>query len=158
MNARRRGKLQLYFDGLCEPSYAGGPRNPGGCACYGWVLYDGAERIATGQGVVARGVPGATNNVAEYSALREGLEYVYSHFAQGTALEVRGDSQLVIRQFNGEWRVRSALLQPLLLAVQSLARGLSVDARWIPREENQEADRLSREAYTAETGLTLAEV
>src|SRR5512137_2298452 len=61
--------ISIYFDGLCRP------RNPGGVATYGYVIYRDGEKIKSGYGVVGSG-PGMTNNVAEYSALKQAAEWV----------------------------------------------------------------------------------
>jgi ribonuclease HI len=139
------GGYILYFDGLCEP------RNPGGIACYGWLIKSNDEVLASGHGEVCRG-PGATNNVAEYTALIRGLEALAALGLTGAAVEVRGDSLLVVKQVRGEWRVRAANLRPLHARARKLAAQLDVTLRWVPREQNTEADALSRKAYQETSG------
>jgi ribonuclease HI len=61
---------------------------------------------------------------------------------------VRGDSQLVIRQLNGEYAVKSPRIAPLYARVKELLRFFhNVKLEWVPRELNAEADALSRAAY-----------
>jgi len=135
---------QLYFDGLCEPG------NPGGIACYGWLIRSSGAIVASGRGEAARG-PAATNNVAEWAALIAGLEAARAAGIVGR-LEVHGDSQLVCNQVTGRWRVNAANLRPLFNKARSLiaalaAAGCQVRVQWIPRAKNAEADALSRQAY-----------
>jgi ribonuclease HI len=87
----------------------------------------------------------ATNNVAEYSALILGLEVARPH--QPERLIVRMDSQLVIRQLLGEYKVKQAHLKPLFnQARELLASFPTVALEYIPREENSEADALANQA------------
>lgn len=133
--------LTVFFDGLCEP------RNPGGIACYGWlILGDNGEIVTTGKGVATQG-QGATNNVAEYHALLASLEAVRK-MAVSERIEVKGDSQLVINQVTGVWQCKAANLRPLWSRARQLAQELGdVEFRWVPRAQNEQADSLSRQAY-----------
>jgi len=134
--------LTLYFDGLCEPV------NPGGIACFGWLLLDERGQVVQeGNGVEARG-PDATNNVAEWAALERGLRAAAA--LRPESLEIRGDSQLVINQLTGSWRMNAVHLRPYRERCLYLLRGCQWAARWIPREQNEAADALSRKAYRAE--------
>jgi len=130
-------------DGLCEPV------NPGGTACYGWVAYRGREKIGEGCGVICSG-PEATNNVAEYTAVIKALEWLLKNGFAGEEVEVRSDSQLCIYQLQGFYAVRSPRILPLYEKAVSLVRKFKrVRFRWVPREENEEADALSRKAYSS---------
>ena len=84
----------------------------------------------------------ATNNVAEYYALITALDYAA---AEGIArLRVRSDSELLVRQMQGRYKVKSADLRPLHERAQKLARGLAFFAiEHVPREQNKEADELA---------------
>lgn len=130
----------VYFDGACEPF------NPGGLGTYGYAIYDEAgRRLARGYGVACHG-DGCTNNVAEYTALREALKKALE---LGCAeVSIKGDSQLVVKQMRGEWGVNSLRLLNLKEEVEGLlGRFAKWEIEWIPREENREADGLSRIAY-----------
>jgi len=135
--------LIVYCDGLCEPV------NPGGTACYGWVVYrSSGERITEGTGICPESGKEATNNVAEYSAVIAALEWLASNGLTKERVRVRGDSRLVINQLSGMWNVNAPNMRVLYLRVKELARNFEhVGYQWIPREENTEADALSREAY-----------
>jgi ribonuclease HI len=87
----------------------------------------------------------ATNNVAEYRALIAGLERALEHGVQ--RLTVRADSELVVKQLRGEYRVRDEKLKPLYeLARRLIASFARVELRHVRREFNAEADRLANEA------------
>jgi ribonuclease HI len=127
-------KAKLYTDG--------GSRGNPGPAAYAFVLEaeDGTVLDARGETI---GV--ATNNVAEYSALVAGLERAVE--AGVTELEVVSDSELVVKQMRGEYKVKNKALQSLFLDASRLARGLShVRYTAVRREHNELADSLVNEA------------
>lgn len=134
--------IEVYFDGLCQP------RNPGGVACYAYVVKKGGQNIQTDYGVAGEPFSkDSTNNVAEYTALLKALQWLDSNGYHGASIEVRGDSRLIVNQVNGEFKVRTKRLVPLYLAVLELIKKFKLNIKWIPREENAEADRLSNVAY-----------
>lgn len=134
------GTATVWFDGACEP------RNPGGHGTYGIVIEDDeGTTLATDRGYIGEG-NGVTNNVAEYTGLIEALEYVHDRNTDAH-VTVHGDSQLAIRQMTGQYRVRSDRLRPLWQKAQTLARDLDVSFEWVPREQNEHADSLSRREY-----------
>ena len=90
----------------------------------------------------------ATNNVAEYQALLAGLELALDRGVE--RLDVFLDSELVVRQVNGQYKVKDAGLKPLhAQACQLLSRFHEVDVKHVRREQNAEADRLVNEALDA---------
>jgi len=127
-------KATLYTDG--------GARGNPGPAAYAYVLEaeDGTVLDARGEAI---GV--ATNNVAEYRALVAGLRRALE--AGVSELEVVSDSELVVRQMQGSYRVKNRKLQELFLEASRLARELGrVRYRAVRREHNELADRLVNEA------------
>jgi ribonuclease HI len=86
-----------------------------------------------------------TNNVAEYEALLWGLRS--AHALGAARLHVMADSELVVRQMRGEYRVKNEGLRPLFAAAQALRRRFD-DVRFdhVRRAENAEADALANEA------------
>lgn len=140
----KASRVIINCDGLCEPI------NPGGIAIYGFAARRGPELLSEDSGVVARG-PAATNNLAEYTAVIKALEWAQGNVPLGEPVVVRTDSQLVVNQVNGEWAVKSSKIWPLhkraQLALAQLRRQHSVRVEWVPRELNEEADRLTRMAY-----------
>jgi ribonuclease HI len=93
---------------------------------------------------IARGIGETTNNVAEYTAMIEGLARAKELGA--TSVTLRSDSQLLINQLTGRYRVKALHLQPLHRRARSIAAGFDrVSFEHVPREENVEADRLANE-------------
>ncbi len=123
----------------------GGARGNPGPAAYGYVLEaeDGTVLDARGKKI---GV--ATNNVAEYRALIAGLEAALSHGV--TDLDVVSDSELLVKQMRGEYKVKNAALKTLSTQAAALGRDLdSVSYIAVRREHNELADRLVNEALDA---------
>ena len=131
-------KARLFTDG-------GARGNPGpAAAAYVLEADDGHVLAAHGEVI---GV--ATNNVAEYSALVAGLAKAVEVGVD--ELEVVSDSELLVKQMNGEYRVKSPPLVELSLEASHLARQLGrVRYRAVRRIENELADRLVNEALDAE--------
>jgi ribonuclease HI len=120
----------------------GGARGNPGPAAYGYVLEtdDGTVLAAHGETI---GV--ATNNVAEYRALVAGLEKALELAVD--EVEVVSDSELLVRQMRGVYRVKNRALQELSLEASRLARKVGkVTYRAVRREENELADSLVNEA------------
>lgn len=137
--------LTINFDGLCEPV------NPGGVATYGFVVIKDGEIIHRAKGVVGEGL-GMTNNVAEYSGVIAALRWIAENHPTCTEVIARGDSNLVINQATGAWRIKSATSKRYAPIVRELAARLNCRFQWIPRELNEDADELSREAYREYVG------
>lgn len=130
-------KARLFTDG--------GARGNPGPAAYGFVLEaeDGTVLAAEGQAI---GV--ATNNVAEYSGLVAGLRKAIELHVPD--VEVVSDSELMVKQMRGEYRVKNDALRGLFLEAGTLARELaSVEYRHVKRAHNELADRLVNEALDA---------
>src|SRR5687768_1434911 len=127
-------KARLFTDG-------GARGNPGpAAAAYVLEADDGHVLAAHGEAI---GV--ATNNVAEYSALVAGLERAVE--AGVDELEVVSDSELLVKQMRGEYRVRNRALQDLVLDASRLARKVGrVKYTAVRREHNELADSLVNEA------------
>ncbi len=85
-----------------------------------------------------------TNNMAEYTAVIRALET--AHQMKESEVHVKSDSQLVIRQLTGDYKVKDAKLKPLKRMIDKLCQGLKVSFEHVPREKNKEADKLAKEA------------
>jgi ribonuclease HI len=123
----------------------GGARGNPGPAAYGYVLEteDGTVLAAQGETI---GV--ATNNVAEYSALIAGLEKALE-LGVGE-VEVVSDSELMVKQMRGEYRVKNEVLRGLFLEASRLARQVgNVSYTAVRREHNKLADQLVNDALDA---------
>ena len=132
--------ITIYFDGLCRP------KNPGGVATYGFLIYKDGKKVKSGSGVIGSGA-GMTNNVAEYSALKRAAEWVSRH-GDDDEIVIKGDSQLVIHQMNGTWQIKSETSKKFVPEIRRLLRSRKMRFIWIPREQNAEADLLSNLAYS----------
>ncbi len=134
------GRVVVHFDGA---SVSTGGQYHGG---WGYTIEgEGMEHEGCGR-VAASGQ--ATNNVAEYTAILEALEFLRSRGYQGP-VRILGDSQLVVRQFSGEYQVRAPHLKPHHQKLLELASSFShVEMEWVPRELNQRADALSKRGLT----------
>jgi len=120
----------------------GGSRGNPGSSAYGALLKD----ADTGELIAERGesIGIATNNVAEYRGLIAGLELAAEQ-APGAEIEVRMDSELVVQQMAGNWRIKHPSMKPLAAEASRLAPA-GTTFTWVPREENAHADRLVNEA------------
>jgi ribonuclease HI len=129
------GTLHLFTDG--------GSRGNPGQAAIGCVLEDPAAGKILREHCERIGI--VTNNVAEYQALIAGLKLA-KHY-RPNRLICHLDSELVVRQLNGEYRVRVPTLQPLVDEIQALSQEFSsVTFTHIPREDNHRADALVNRA------------
>lgn len=127
-------KARLFTDG--------GARGNPGPAAFGYVLEaeDGTVLAAKGERI---GV--ATNNVAEYRALIAGLEKALELAVP--EVEVVSDSELLVKQMNGEYKVKNEALRGLSIQASQLAREIGrVSYTAVRREHNEHADRLVNEA------------
>jgi ribonuclease HI len=128
-------RITVHFDGACDP-------NPGGHAGWGAVIsINGAtEGIC---GYVGFG-PAMSNNVAEYAGLIGALEELLRRGLENEPIQIFGDSNLVIQQMSGRWKVGKGLYfdncQKALLLKKKFA---DLRFTWIPRERNSDADVLS---------------
>lgn len=132
-----------------------------------WILYsDGASRgnpgqagagafIVNGDGVehpISVYIGKRTNNQAEYEGVIHGLKRLGELGAKD--IEIRSDSELMVRQLNGQYRVKNPELLELYLHVRQLMMQFDrVVIEHVPREENKRADQLANEAIDRELGL-----
>lgn len=144
------GSTRLFSDSHPPPPPAGvhianidgASRGNPGPASYAVVLRDPGGQIVL---ELAKNIGRETNNVAEYYALLAALDYATSHAIR--ALRIRSDSELLVRQMQGRYKVKSADLKPLHERASKLARQLEYFAiEHVPRELNREADGLANVA------------
>ncbi|MEK7590897.1 MAG: ribonuclease HI family protein [Patescibacteria group bacterium] len=129
------GTLHLFTDG--------GSRGNPGQAAVAAILEDPTEGKVLREHYERIGIE--TNNVAEYRALIEGLKIAERYHPNRLIAHL--DSELVVRQLNGEYRVKMASLQPLVEEIQELSmRFPDIVFKHIPREDNYRADRLVNKA------------
>ena len=127
------GRAHVYFDGASRG-------NPGPAAV-GWV-------VVTSDGIVTEGsktIESTTNNKAEYEALIQAIT-VAAEYGFDT-VQIRGDSQLVVKQVRGEWDTNDPDLREYRIDVHEILRNFE---EWtiehVPREINERADELANEA------------
>ena len=124
---------QAWFDGAAEP-------NPGQRGIGAVLKGPAGERIE-----ISENIGYGSNNEAEYSALIAVLDAAIK--AKVQKLDVFGDSQLVIMQVSGQWKINTKTLVPLCQSARKLKGQISkVTLKWIRREKNLEADALSKRA------------
>ena len=128
----------LFFDGCCEP------RNPGGTAGYGAIIYRGDKEVWRHAGMLPAS-PTNSNNVAEYLALNAALDWFLTNGLTDGPILIKGDSQLVINQCSGKWRIKGGLYAEYARAAcAKLTSFRSIRLEWVNRKENALADELSK--------------
>lgn len=134
--------IEVFFDGLCQP------RNPGGIACYAFLIRRDGKIEHSEYGLATEPFSkDSTNNVAEYTALIKALDWL-SRNRVSEPIRIASDSKLVVSQLNGVYKVKSKRIIPLYRRALSLMNSFSdIQIRWVPREENGEADALTNRAY-----------
>lgn len=125
--------------GVYVANIDGASRGNPGPASYAVVLRDPNGKVVL---ELAKNIGRETNNVAEYYALLAALDYAASHAIP--AIRIRSDSELLVRQMQGRYKVKSAELKPLHERASKLARQLGYfTIEHVPREKNRDADALA---------------
>jgi len=126
----------------------GGSRGNPGPAAYGVVMRDPRGHVVAR---LRKYIGRSTNNVAEYYGLIAALDYAQSN--QVRALEVESDSELLVKQMRGQYKVKSADLQPLYERAKKMSQSFaSFHIRHVYRHHNREADALANEAMDEVSG------
>jgi ribonuclease HI len=129
MSFHRARRMCAFVDGAAEPT------NPGPMGA-GYVLWGNDGELIEAMGHYWGW---GSNNTAEYMALIMAAEAAVSYGA--TALDVKSDSQLVVKQVHGQWRVHQEHLRPLHEKALKLLNGIGPwTLKWIPREQNEQAN------------------
>jgi ribonuclease HI len=132
-------ELTIYIDGASRS-------NPGEAGA-GVFILNGGEPVAR----IARYLGITTNNVAEYTAAIVALEEALR--LRATAVRLFADSELLVRQLNGLYKVKSEGLKPLHKKARELIAKIGrVEVQYIPREKNKEADALANKAIDEKIG------
>jgi ribonuclease HI len=137
-------KFIIYTDG--------GSRGNPGKAAIGVVIYNEKEQIIKKYGEYLGDA--LTNNEAEYSAVIFALKKFKAIFgktlAKNTDLEIRSDSELLVKQMNAEYKILDGKIQKFFMEIWNLKMDFkSVKFKAVPREKNIEADKLVNEALDA---------
>ena len=126
-------ELTIYTDGASR-------NNPGEAGAGVYILQDNKP-----VGEIAQYLGKTTNNIAEYKAAILGLEHAVKQGA--TRVNLFADSELLVKQLNGQYKVKNEGLKPLhAQAKELIAKIGSVEVQYIPREMNKEADALANKA------------
>jgi 2-C-methyl-D-erythritol 2,4-cyclodiphosphate synthase len=132
-------ELILYTDGASRG-------NPGPAAS-GWVLFDGYGMLVHESGSKLGQL---TNNEAEYAALIEALNWLTTTLGSDFRLTLRMDSELIVKQLRGEYKIKAEhLRQTALLAMSTLAGFTDLTIEHVPRAQNARADALANQALDA---------
>ena len=145
-----RGK-DLFGEAPAEPkptaaayraNIDGGSRGNPGPAAYGVIIHDARGEIV---GKLKKYIGRMTNNVAEYYGLIAAMDYAQSHAIR--ALRIESDSELLVKQMRGQYKVKSEDLRPLFERAQKMSKAFeSFRIEHVYREQNREADALANEA------------
>lgn len=108
------------------------------------MIYDGTRKLAEASGLAGYEV---TSNYAEYTALTEAFKKLKDLGIEGDVL-IRSDSTLLVGQMSEGWKVKGGMYVDRLKEAKDLMKDFgSIRFEWIPREQNTEADLLTRIAY-----------
>jgi ribonuclease HI len=130
----------VYIDGLISI-------NPGGIATYSFIIYKNGNKIFEKYDVIEKELS-MSNNYAEYYALYSSLKFLLENNMNNEEIIIKSDSQLLVNQMKGLWKAHKGSYYSLYLKTKELLKEFSnIKFIWIPREENEEADRLSKKAY-----------
>lgn len=126
----------------------GGSRGNPGPASYGVVVRDANGQIVA---KLKKYIGRATNNVAEYYGLIAALDYAQAHSIR--ALHIESDSELLVKQMRGQYKVKSEELRPLFERAKKMSAAFdSFGINHVYREQNQDADALANEALDETAG------
>jgi ribonuclease HI len=128
------------------------PVNPGGIACYGFIIQkknNKVNKIYEEAGIAIEPFSNeSSNNVAEYVGLIKALEWLFNNRYNKSIICIQGDSQLIINQLCGKYRVRSEKLMFYYERTKTLIKNFeNLQIEWIARDKNKEADDLANKAY-----------
>jgi len=127
----------------------GGSRGNPGPASYGVVIRDGSGQIVAR---LKKYIGRTTNNVAEYYGLIAALDYAQSHAIR--ALRIESDSELLVKQMRGQYKVKSEDLRPLFERAKKMSQTFETfRIDHVYREQNREADALANEAMDEADGV-----
>jgi ribonuclease HI len=136
------GVIVCHFDGACDP-------NPNGRASFGAIVRRGGRTLWRAAEPVPNRGAGTSCNLAEYAGLVAVLRYLLAAGLSDERIVVIGDSQLVIRQMFGNWRIKRGCYTALAREAQNLLIQFPrIEGKWVPRDRNGVADALSKAALT----------
>jgi len=137
-------KIEVYSDGGAR-----GNPGPGGS---GFVVYIDGKKIYEGKKYLGK----TTNNQAEYNGVLEALAYIKEKLAGEKKITFYLDSELVVKQLRGEYKIKNQKLQEMANKIKTILNSLGTDVSWVhvPREKNKLADKLVNEAIDSNFHLS----
>lgn len=146
-------RIKVYFDAACWNKVDNNNDMGLGVAVYIDDIYQ--EEISLAQ-LVSDHYDRGTNNIGEWMALILALKTVkelLKDFPKCGTIEVYGDSKLVVSQYNGEWRIKEKKFQAYCDEARKVSESFKSKLRvmWVPREQNKQADKLSKEGLKLKT-------
>jgi len=134
--------ITCYTDGACEPY------NPGGVATSAFIVTKNNKKIYSESLVVGQG-KGMTSNVAEYTACLMLVQWLLKQNYHITKEEIKvlSDSQLVVNQLSGKWKVNAEIPKYFVRKIKPIIETLNISFTWIRRNQNYQADKLTKIAY-----------
>lgn len=139
---KEKNKIVIYTDG--------GSRNNPGPAALGVYFSDFNKVYSQFLGI-------ATNNEAEYQAvifaLKKAKQLIGKEKAKNAQIEIKADSELVVKQLNGEYKLKEEKLVPLFIEIWNLKQDFKkVEFTYIPREQNKKADAMVNKELDSQQG------
>lgn len=125
--------IEVYVDGASR-------KNPGPSGAGAVIRHDGHVKK------LKRSLGHATNNQAEYEAVILALAWIRKKWEDPPPVKIHTDSLLLAQQVKGQWKIKSSHLRPLRDKILAALSGIRYEIIHIPREENEEADKLAKEA------------
>jgi ribonuclease HI len=146
-----KDRSTMHDDGVLIIHTDGGSRGNPGPAAFAYTIEQSGKLLVEEAGTLGR----MTNNQAEYLGLIHALEHA-AQLGQHHALRILSDSELMVKQLNGKYRVKNEDLRPLFIRAMKLKEGFpSVSIKHVPRDQNSHADRLCNEALDGKRCWTL---
>lgn len=135
-------EIVCYFDGACWP------KNPGGIMGWGYHISVDGQIIQTGfNGKNASAAN--SNNVAEYLALRDCLDWLVCNNLSKNPISIFGDSQLVVLQMSGKWKIKNGMYRDAAIECKKLLCHFpNISFQWVARNYNELADELSNQGVS----------
>lgn len=138
--------FKIYTDGSANLSK--------GISGNGWVIYQNETKLLSGKNPSSQGL---TNNEEEYNGIIDALETIedLNFSISPEKIIIKSDSELVVKQLTGIYKIRKSHLKPLAEKIKQLIKliNIPVEIVHIPREQNTEADALAREALKIASSL-----
>ena len=134
--------IEVYIDGACSG-------NPGPAGIGVYILKSTSNYEWQPIYELSQAIGEATNNIAEWKALIEALKFLVFHQREfaNEEIVIYSDSQLMVKQVNGEWKTKDHELRLLKAEAKDLLRSFSnIRIEYIPRDKNWDADRLAKRA------------